>query len=369
MARLAAGVRLRNDGRYEKRFYIDGKQYSAFGRTQKDALIHADELRDRIKAGMYKNNRNITLDQYFAEWIKQREKITKGNTLKGYENKYRKHISPVLGSRKVQKIERREVQRMQDECTKTLKASTTNNIMIVLKAILHDAVLDDIITKSPADGVKNVKESEDAADTIHRALEEPEQVSFMQEARDSYYFGVLALMLCTGMRNGEACALTWQDVDFKGGVIRINKTVTCTKSGALTIGTPKSAAGVREIPMTETAREVLLRQRDKMQNIFSFNKQDRVFVGMCGGIIQGGTLNAEIDRILQRLDSKGTHIDHFTTHALRDTFATRFIEQGGQPKTLQTILGHKTLAVTMDIYAHVLPNTKQTEMERINIAM
>lgn len=368
MARMAAGVRVRYDGRLEKRFSISGKRYSAIGYTTKEVLAKEQEIREKIKAGMYKDNHNITLDQYFEEWIRHKEKTTKGNTLKGYENKYRKHISPILGGRKVQRIERREVQRMQDECTKTLKASTTNNIMVVLKAILHDAVLDQIITVSPADGVKNVKETEKATDSIHRALTEQEQVSFMQAAKDSYYFGIYALMLCTGMRNGEACALTWKDIDFKAGVIRINKTVTCTKGGALTIGTTKSAAGVREIPMTEQAREILTRQRD-YNNVISFNKQDRVFVGMNGGIIQGGTLNAEIDRILRRLEAAGVVIEHFTTHALRDTFATRFIEQGGQPKTLQTILGHGSLAITMDVYAHVLPNTKQAEMERINIAM
>ncbi|MBR6172765.1 MAG: site-specific integrase [Eubacterium sp.] len=369
MARLAAGMRIKKDGRFEKRFYIDGKQHTAIGRTQKDCLAHEQKLRAKINAGIYKDNRNITLDQYFAEWIRLKEKTTKGNTLKGYENKYRKHISPILGGRKVQKIERREVQRMQEECTKTLKASTTNNIMIVLKAILHDAVLDEIITKSPADGVKNVKETEKAADTIHRALTEQEQVAFMQEARESYYFGVFALMLNTGMRNGEVCALTWQDVDYKNRVIHINKTVTRTKGGAMDIGTPKSAAGVRDVPLTDAVLEVLKGQRDKMQNIFTINRQDRIFVGSFGGIIQDGTLNAEIDRILQRLEAKGVHIDHFTTHALRDTFATRFIEQGGQPQTLKTILGHSSLAITMDLYAHVLPNTKQEEMNRVHIAM
>lgn len=371
MARLAAGVRLRKDGRYEKRFYIDGKQHSAIGRTQKDCLEHERKLREEIIAGTYHNNKNITLDQYFDEWLRNKEKTIKGNTVKNYENKYRKHISPFLGSRKLQKIERREIQRMQDECAQTLTACTVNSILVVLKIILNDAVLDEIIPKSPADGVKNIKDSSGSADkateTIHRALTEQEQIDFMQEARESYYYGIFAIMLCTGMRNGEARALTWQDIDFKAGVIRINKTATFTKAGALTIGTTKTAAGTREIPMTEKAREILLRQREKMQNVFSINRQDRVFNSLYGGIIQCGSLNDEIERILKRLEAKGKHIEQFTTHAFRDTFATRFIEQGGQPQTLKTILGHASLAITMDLYAHVLPNTKQEEMAKINI--
>ena len=54
---------------------------------------------------------------------------------------------------------------------------------------------------------------------------------------------------------------------------------------------------------------------------------------------------------------------------MRDTFATRFIEQGGTPQTLKTILGHSTLSMTMDLYAHVLPNTKAEEMNRVQISV
>ena len=57
----------------------------------------------------------------------------------------------------------------------------------------------------------------------------------------------------------------------------------------------------------------------------------------------------------------------FTSHALRDTFATRYIEQGGHPQTLKTLLGHSSFSVTMDLYSQVLPNTRKEEMERIVI--
>ena len=62
---------------------------------------------------------------------------------------------------------------------------------------------------------------------------------------------------------------------------------------------------------------------------------------------------------------KGTHIERFAHHAFRDTFATRYIEHGGNMQTLKNILGHATLAMTADLYAHVLPDTKQKEMQMI----
>ncbi|MDE7002352.1 MAG: tyrosine-type recombinase/integrase [Lachnospiraceae bacterium] len=72
---------------------------------------------------------------------------------------------------------------------------------------------------------------------------------------------------------------------------------------------------------------------------------------------------------LARLEERGKPIEHFTAHALRDTFATRYIEQGGNPQTLKTILGHNSLAMTMDLYSHVLPNTKQKEIDNLKIVL
>ena len=368
MARKMAGVRIREDGRLEKRFTIEGKRYSVCGHSNKELLEKEQALRDQIKAGTYTENRNITLDQYFNEWIAAREKSVKENTINNYKNWY-KRIKPILGDRKIQKMERREIKAFQDTCSQTLKPCSVNNIMHLLTMMLNDAVRDEIITKSPATGIKAVKETEKASETYHRALTEQEQAAFMQEAKDSYYYNLFALSLCTGMRNGEIRALTWQDVDFKNSVIHINKTVTHDKNGHLTTGTPKTAAGKRDIPLTDTARGVLVKQREMMNNIRSFDRWERIFTSPDGKSVSDVTLNNEIERIRKRIELRGITIEHFTTHAFRDTFATRFIEQGGQPQTLKTILGHSSLAMTMDLYAHVLPNTKQEEMSKINIAI
>ena len=84
-------------------------------------------------------------------------------------------------------------------------------------------------------------------------------------------------------------------------------------------------------------------------------------------MINHGAVNRNIRKILSGLREHGTVMEPFTSHALRDTFATRYIEQGGNPQTLKTILGHSSLSMTMDLYSHVLPNTRQEEMNRIVI--
>ncbi|MCI8927968.1 MAG: site-specific integrase [Lachnospiraceae bacterium] len=94
-----------------------------------------------------------------------------------------------------------------------------------------------------------------------------------------------------------------------------------------------------------------------------------LFVSVGGKIIDNDAVNRAISRALSGLEKNGITIEHFTAHALRDTFATRYIEQGGSPQTLKTILRHSSLAMTMDLYSHVLPNTRQKEMDNLKIVL
>ncbi len=368
MARLPQGVRKRADGNLEKRFTVDGRRYSIYGKNAKELSQKEQEIRKQIEAGTYTDNRNLTLDKYFEEWLAGKRNSTKGNTLKTYKSHYHKHISPRLGGKRIQKIERREVLNLQREISGELTETMCNGVLRTLKIIFNDAVHDEIISKSPADGVKALKETEKATETYHRALTEQEQKDFMQEMEKDYYYEFVALLLCTGMRSGEAAALTWSDIDYKQNVIHISKTVTFNEDGTIGIGDPKSKAGKRDIPLNDTIRSVLSSQRKKLGNIVPMN-DNRVFVSVYGGVIHNHVVNKAISNALSRLRDQGKPIEHFTAHALRDTFATRFIEQGGNPQTLKVILGHSSLAMTMDLYSHVLPNTKQQEMDNLRIVL
>lgn len=370
MARLASGVRKRSDGKLEKRITIDGKRYSVYGLTSKEINEKEQNLRKQIENKKYQVNKNLILDKYFEEWVIAKRKTVKSNTLNLYTQIYKTHISSVFGKKKVQKIERREVSYFQNQLSEQLSESTRNFILLVLNMILNDAVRDEVIERNPAKNIKPLKDTkEKASETIHRALTHEEQNSFMDAVKNEYYYEFFAFLLCTGMRFGEASALSWEDIDYKNNVIHVAKTVTATEDGKRIIGdSPKTDSGKRDIPMNETIKQVLSMQRSKYGNVLQFSK-GTIFCSVSGGLIHNTTINATIKRILSNLEKQNVHIEPFTVHALRDTFATRFIEQGGNPQTLKTILGHASLSMTMDLYAHVLPNTKQQEMNNLIIAV
>lgn len=371
MARLPQGVRKRKDGLLEKRFTVSGHRYSVYAPTVKSLSEKEIELREQIKLTQYKTNANITLDQYFTEWMERKKTTTKSNSLLTYRRIYNNHISERLGKCKLSKLERRQIIKLQSDLLDQGKApSTCNYVVTVLCAILNDAVKDEIILRNPAQSIKGIKQTEKATDTTHRALTIEEQKLFMAESKESYYYTVFAFALCTGARLGEIFALTWGDIDYKNDVISINKTATFDADGKQTTGTPKSESGNRQIPLTPIARQVLEMQKEKMGNIYQINHNECViFPSVFGKMLRNCVINSEIKSVLKRLDAKGIHIEPFTAHAFRDTFATRYIEQGGTMQTLKTILGHSSISMTMDVYAHVLPNTKAEEMNKIQIAI
>lgn len=372
MARIPSGMRKKTNGLFEKRFTVDGKRYSAYGHNAKECTENETLMREEIKAGLYTSNRNITLDSYFDEWEKSRTGVIKDSSIKMNRSRYNNHIKSVLGETKLQKIEKREIVKLQQNLVQKLSASTTNSVIVLLKTVLNAAVDDEIIIKNPAASVKPLRMDDrpKASETIHRALTREEQQAFIQEAKQEWLYEFFCFSLCTGMRLNEIVALKWQDIDYINNVIHVTKTVSWKQGGGITETSPKSETSKRDIPMNDIIKKVLQMQRKKMAMIYGeivARKMDsNIFIGSNGSrAVASSTVAFSINNVLKRLRQQGIEIERFTHHAFRDTFATRYIEEGGNMQTLQKILGHSSLAMTADLYAHVLPSTKQQEMKQV----
>ena len=174
---------------------------------------------------------------------------------------------------------------------------------------------------------------------------------------------LFSILLYTGVRIGEAGALKWSDIDYMNGVIHITKTMTFGKEFTREIGTPKTKASERDIPLNDDIMAVLRRQREQQRQkeknkILSI--ENLIFTTVYGHYLNSDSLGKEIQRLT---DKAG--IERFTVHAFRDTFATRFYENGGDPQILKSLLGHSSLQMTMDLYSQVLPKRKAEEMQKI----
>lgn len=373
MARLPQGVTKRKDGLLQKRFTIQGKRYSIYAHTLDELTQKEQDKRLEIASGVYKANKSITLDSYFKEFLEHKSKSIKGNTLYNYKSIYYKHVSPTLGKCKVKDIEKRQCKDLQNSLFEKYSEYTVNRALLVLSIVLNAAVSDDIISKAPTQGLKSIKKSKQkATKSIHKAMTEQEQSDLLQQLREenAFYYECICFMLATGMRVGECTTLTWNDIDYKANVIHVTKTLSKDIDGHKVVSSPKTECSIRDIPMNDTIKRILKEQRKKYLLLWQANgnkMQNRIFTNPYGDIPTSQPVSNEMTKAIRHLNEKGNPIQRITCHGLRDTFATRYIEQGGSPQTLKTILGHSSLAMTMDLYSQVLPNTKQEEMNKLNI--
>ena len=197
-----------------------------------------------------------------------------------------------------------------------------------------------------------------------QAMTKEQQALFMEYARDSYLYNLFAVMLRTGMRNGEVRGIKYTDIDKKKNVIHVRRTLKYIEGKGYLEDTPKTRTSERDIPMTADILELLEEQRryygTKVMKIDGY-----LFCNENGEALSRERVQGEIDRIIKRIRAAGHEFERITPHIFIHTFATRAIEAGMPPQVLKTILGHSSLSMTMDLYSHVMPDTKANEMEKI----
>lgn len=173
-------------------------------------------------------------------------------------------------------------------------------------------------------------------------------------------------MILTGMRIGEIGALYQTDIDKKAGFIHVRRTVIRNEIGGYEIGeNVKTISGQRDIPLTPDMLDCIRHQETLNHMIHGLDRGGLLFRSAENDILREYAINREIKRIC-----KAAGLEKFTCHALRATFATRFIEQRPQDyKILSEILGHKNVSITLDLYTHVMTENKVKAMNNISIVV
>ncbi len=369
---LPKGIMLRKDGRYIGRFKYLGETYTVYGKTVKETQEKLEDLKYETKHGLYEKETNLTVDAWFKTWIEQYKELTvKKGTIRTYTNFYGNYIHDRLGKLKLKDVRPEHVQKLYNDMHKQgLNRNTIEIVSIVLGGMYKQAYKNELISKNPVPLATLPKET---AYKERRVLSREEQKLFLDYAASSQYAPIFEFALSTGMRGGEIKALTWENVNFTKGVISVRHTLI--KSGnEYYLDTPKTGSSYRDIPMMENVRILLKRQKIWQQESRLrigehwrpvCGLENLVFTTNVGTPIDKEYLKNSIDGIVKKINNEGIEFEHITMHTFRHSFATRCIENGMNPQTLKAILGHSKLSMTMDLYAHVLPDKKNEEMRKI----
>lgn len=354
---LGTGLLQRKDGKYSARFR------SRSGKRIEKYFDKLPEAKKWLRQAQYDDEHsniaassNMTVDAWFDVWFEQKKQQCRKNTFKRYAYMYRCHIQPFIGQMTLSDVKPIHCQNIINNLIKDMKNSSVQTLYVELKMIFKDAVNNDLITKNPV--IAKVPKSENKE---RRVLTRDEQDLFLETANGYSSYYSYAFVLQTGLRCGELTGLKWSDIDYDKKTITINRSVAFDKElQRFTENPTKSASGRRIIPLTETAYQILMKQKranEKKPTVLGYHEY--VFTNSKGKPIT----NSFYDDVLKNI-AKKMNVESFSMHTLRHTFATRCIEAGMKPKTLQKILGHSTLSITMDLYVHVTEDEATKEMAK-----
>lgn len=381
------GFSVRTDGRLMYQFKFGDKRHTVYGMTVEECMSKRDKKIKELENGKYKSAKQITMSEYFDRWIDAKTGTVKETTIRTDTILLNRIAATVIdesgttfGDLILTKVESQNVRDLQKALLKEvtikekdgkelkrkgMKTRAANDAIYLLKSVFKTAIEERTIEWNPVT-VRPLKRTEPLArDTIHRALTKQETKQFLKVAQDldSSYYNLYVFLLNTGARLGEAGALYISDVGKDG--VHICRTITRTEDGGYRIGDDtKTVAGQRIIPMNEAARQAWEDQK-KLNDKFSDGKiielKTPVFKAPRGSLLKSANVNSDIKRVCEK-----ANIERFSVHAFRDTFATRCVEADMQVKTLQEILGHTDVSMTLGLYAHCMDEQKQEQLKAVN---
>ena len=358
---LGVGISQRADGIYTGRFTTRcGKRKQKYFRKLQECRAWMAEARFEDEHGNVFFSDAPAVDVWFRYWLDE----VKGDSIRitsrqRYETAWGNHVSAVIGNMELKDVKPIHCQKILNDLNENHRVSTIKFTRTLMVSVFECAVENELIQQNPRRSAK-VTGGEQAEKRVALTIEE--QRLFLTEAQKSTYYNGFALVLQTGLRVGELIALQWSDVDFRNRKLHVRRSAAEVKGEGFLFGNPKAESGTREIPLTEEAIRILRQQKEwnSQQKVSNIQYAEYVFINSNGTLIQKAAYNRGIYTVCDRAG-----IRRFSIHLLRHTFATRCIESGMQPKTLQTILEHSKIEITMNLYVHVTEDHKTREMEMI----
>jgi integrase len=347
----------RKDGRWMARYTVHTakgpKRRTVYGKTRKEAADKlARVLSDRVEGIVY-DDENMTVGEYLDVWLKSSVRgSVRQSTYDRDASLVNNHLRPALGGIKLKKLSAAHVQGFyRDRLDYGLSPSTVHKMHAILHKALTQASKWHMVPRNVTETVRPPR----PAPKEMRPLTSEEARRLLQAARGNGLEALYVLAVTTGMRQGELLALSWQDVDMKNGTVSVRRTLT-RSGGRYTLGEPKTKKSRRSIRLTPRAVEALESHLDRQlreMGILRDRYEDRglLFTTSTGGLINPSNLR---QRSFARLLTEAG-LPHIRFHDLRHTCATLLLTQGTHPKYVQDLLGHATIAITLDTYSHVMP--------------
>lgn len=337
----------RADGRYCTSITVtlDGekKKKTVYGKTVREVDDKIAELRSSSNKGVVVDDRSTTLAELARRWLSRKEIEVEANTYAGYENCVNVHIVPKIGDTRLKDLKKHHLQDLLTSLMAQGKRATAQKVRVTLGQLIDEAVENEYIFKDIAKTLSIPR----AQKTKKRALTD-EEVALLSVAQLPLKQRVfIDTIQCTGIRRGEALALTPDDVDTVNKKITINKTVVFKKNQSFIKPRTKSDEGMRTLPIPDKLNEELKELiSDAPEYLFSQQNGKQM--------TRSGFRRfwEQIEKNIEKSTGQALPKD-VTPHIFRHTYATKLFSAGVDVKTAQYLLGHASVKVTLEIYTHL----------------
>lgn len=371
------------DLRYEFPAYLGvdpltGKQKRTLKRgfrSRKEAELALARIKLAVANGTYQQVRAETYQEVYNLWVKQYEKTVEESTYVKTIGLFKNHILPAMGSYKIQKIHVDVCQKHVDEWASKLKKYRT--VKAYAAKVLDFAIKRGYIQTHPfayVDMPTNISKKakgsdEDEPENFYTRGQLKEFLSCLERENNHKAYVLFRLLAYSGMRRGEALALTWNDLDFTANELRINKALSLGKDNQLYVKSTKTG-DARTISMDPKTMDVL-KEWKKQQ------KQEYLVLGFNTMQPKQLVFSNEQNKHMQLTKNRKwiVHIQNkyklgkITTHGLRHTHCSLLFEAGASLKEVQDRLGHSDVKTTMNIYAHVTKKAKEEAIQKFSSFM
>ena len=325
--------------------------------AEKEATIWEHNLLTALAEEQRASSPNKITFRDFAEkkWFStELNNPERRNTTLDFRRNILRIITDYLGELKLQKIDNTKIEEYLDYLKNTYRTKygkpvspqTMRHHYSTLNLIFNHAVTLDYISANPLAKVKTPKLTKHKVDTFTRG----EVLEFIRiiDTLPLMQRLVYSLLLTTGIRRGECFGLQWGDIDFVNRVIRVERNVTYTTHGGLSVGLPKTNTGIREIPITDKLFQLLIDYKISAERENRLTNQSFLFHSADSPTIprDPNYITTHMRRLMKR-----TGLPNMSPHDLRHTCASLLIQSGADIKSVQDILGHADASTTLNFYA------------------
>ena len=348
--------RQRPNGVWEVRVLMDGVNHSFYGKTRKEVTAKLTEAKQKQSHGILTtSHQDMTVKTWIDSWHARVKPTIRQSTWRRY-GELLAHVQVRLGRVTLTKLAPHHIEALYAELlTAGLSSTTVHHIHMALHKALDDAFRKGEIARNVSELV-HVPAM--AVHEIHPLTQEQARV-FLEAIKGDRLEALYALAISTGMRQGEILALHWNDLDLDQGVLQVRYSVR-REGGRFVFTEPKTKHGKRKILLSPEVIEVLRSHRvrqlaERLTAGPAWADLDLIFCNECGHPLHCGNVGRLwFHKIIAKAD-----LPRIRFHDLRHTAATLMLLTGVPTKVVSEMLGHATVAITLDTYSHVLPSMQE----------